>query len=741
MRFNRHQCIVVILLILQATVLRASHIDEFKKISVNGKFGLANAATDEVVIPAKYDDIGWSDGTVIVIDGVIGFKENETWGLVNIEGKKVVNSQYTLLYPFTKNLLITALRSRFSIFNKYGVSNTKGKIVIPIDLENVTVINQNLIISKRINSIEKAGFMNAAGKLVIPLEFESIQRINSNLLAVENDEGFMAIYTIEGDQKSSFDFESIKPLDENRFLISFYNRKGVVDGLGQMIVAPKYKDIRLDQGQLIGVPFDKWTLLDAENKVINSFFFDKILPLTDSSFAVQTNNNTAIITQGESYLSYFKDLELSDAQYELLTVNDGKYFGILNALGKYLIPLRQDSVWVGQDLVFSKIKRPNNQSWTPYDHTGKQVGFFQYEHFQHETADRLKARRNSKWGLLDNLGGEVSPFLYDSLSALMGSFAKVYYQNSYGVINENGIWVVTPYKDDMTLMEENMLYKQGSENGIMDLEGNTLYRSQNAIEPIGSLFLEKNRDDQYILLNRQGSRDILEAVDTLMYIEPSLYIFKKNNRWEVYNSTTKARILLDKDIQEVKDHEEDLISVRIDGKWGFIDERGQLSIANRYDSVQHFSEGLSAIKLIGKWGFIDKQERLVIQPTYDEVTPFYGQLSIVRKNSRFGLIDLEGKEVLPVKYDKIIREKDHLLFYENGQVGLANRNGVVARDPQYSSIEQINKTQFMVSKNGKFGVISIKGLDIIPLAYDYILTFNGKFLVREKAASSEVVLK
>jgi hypothetical protein len=54
-----------------------------------------------------------------------------------------------------------------------------------------------------------------------------------------------------------------------------------------------------------------------------------------------------------------------------------------------------------------------------------------------------------------------------------------------------------------------------------------------------------------------------------------------------------------------------------DGKWGFIDNRGNIVIPNIYDDEMSFSEGLASVKKDGKYGYINNQGEEVISFIYD----------------------------------------------------------------------------------------------------------------------------
>ena len=65
----------------------ASARTDFSVFSENGKVGLKDNQ-GQVVIPATYDELGWSNGTFSVINNITGYRKNDTWGLLNIETKK-----------------------------------------------------------------------------------------------------------------------------------------------------------------------------------------------------------------------------------------------------------------------------------------------------------------------------------------------------------------------------------------------------------------------------------------------------------------------------------------------------------------------------------------------------------------------------------------------------------------------------------------------------------------------------
>jgi hypothetical protein len=58
------------------------------------------------------------------------------------------------------------------------------------------------------------------------------------------------------------------------------------------------------------------------------------------------------------------------------------------------------------------------------------------------------------------------------------------------------------------------------------------------------------------------------------------------------------------------------------GKEGFMDARGNVVIAPRFDHVTPFSEGMAAVGDGDRWGYIDRAGKLIISPRWKEAAPF-----------------------------------------------------------------------------------------------------------------------
>ena len=88
-----------------------------------------------------------------------------------------------------------------------------------------------------------------------------------------------------------------------------------------------------------------------------------------------------------------------------------------------------------------------------------------------------------------------------------------------------------------------------------------------------------------------------------------------------------------------------LFPVPVNGVWGFIDDRGKMVIAPRFEAVLPFSEGLAGAKREGRWGFINRSGAEIIPVQYKTVQSFHDGVAIVDTGvpeHSVGVIEVSG---------------------------------------------------------------------------------------------------
>lgn len=94
--------------------------------------------------------------------------------------------------------------------------------------------------------------------------------------------------------------------------------------------------------------------------------------------------------------------------------------------------------------------------------------------------------------------------------------------------------------------------------------------------------------------------------------------------------------------EDARPYSDGRAAVKLNGLWGYLDEKCALAIPAIYEDAGYFSEGLAAVKRTGLWGYINTSGEWIIPAHYQTAEEFdRGMASVVKDKKRF-LIDLKG---------------------------------------------------------------------------------------------------
>ena len=102
--------------------------------------------------------------------------------------------------------------------------------------------------------------------------------------------------------------------------------------------------------------------------------------------------------------------------------------------------------------------------------------------------------------------------------------------------------------------------------------------------------------------------------------------------------------------KQVEEHTSNVIIAvnEVHGGVFFVDSKGNRLFDKQFEGVEPFSEGLARVKQNGKWGYVNLKGEVVIPCVYDwgmaDRAEFSEGLACVRKNWRYGYINDEGEQ-------------------------------------------------------------------------------------------------
>jgi len=96
-----------------------------------------------------------------------------------------------------------------------------------------------------------------------------------------------------------------------------------------------------------------------------------------------------------------------------------------------------------------------------------------------------------------------------------------------------------------------------------------------------------------------------------------------------------------------------LYPISIDGKWGYINNKGLVVIKPQFDMAFAFdNNNLTRVKVGSKLGFIDKYGNFVIKPIFDRARDFNEGLAVVKDSEKgYYYINNKGIKAFPDYYD------------------------------------------------------------------------------------------
>jgi hypothetical protein len=113
-----------------------------------------------------------------------------------------------------------------------------------------------------------------------------------------------------------------------------------------------------------------------------------------------------------------------------------------------------------------------------------------------------------------------------------------------------------------------------------------------------------------------------------------------------YFVDSTGTFLFNKQFWGVSSFSEGLAPIIQNGKWGFINTKGEMVIPCIYDGAGNFSEGLASVEQNGKCGSINTKGEVVLPCIYDRVRDFSEGLAFVEQNGIWSVINTEGKVIV-----------------------------------------------------------------------------------------------
>lgn len=436
---------------------------------------------------------------------VLKYKENEKYGLINFEGKKITKAIYDEIegLPYKEGELIVKNDG------KLGVINIKGKKMVDIKYDNVEVDAYytegssyryaGYIVSNKTNEGYRYGYINYNGKVILKDEYNQVSRI----IDIENKDDIYLIVAKDGQygviskdkEIIKNEYQSIEYDKTNNVLTIEKNKKyGIATLDGNVIIPTKYDQIDVTGVYIYAQNNQGTTVYNSNGTEANIDKNTEILETENEKYKIRIKNENGtqygvigkdgkqIIEEKYKYIGYLYD--------DYFIVSDEKSkLGVIDNKEKEKIAIENDSIQKieGSNVLkatitngnLTRIYSPNMEKLCEMENAiikveGSYIKVYnddETRYFSKEgkelsskevyTQNTLLAKKeNDKWGFADRSGQIVVKAEYDEVTEYNKyGYAGVKKDGKWGVLNSQGKEVLAPTYEFNNDVEPNFINK------------------------------------------------------------------------------------------------------------------------------------------------------------------------------------------------------------------------------------------------------------------------------------------
>lgn len=213
---------------------------------------------------------------------------------------------------------------------------------------------------------------------------------------------------------------------------------------------------------------------------------------------------------------------------------------------------------------------------------------------------------------------------------------------------------------------------------------------------------------------------------------PELFPIQQNGKWGYINR--KGEVVIQPQFAQAWFFSEGLAVACIEyGKCGYIDRTGKFAINPQFQEAARFSEGLAAVVVEDRIGYIDKIGKLAINPQFSNsglnLCTFSESLARVKVGEKIGFIDKAGKIVINPQFEGASPFFDGLAATEIGnKYGFVDKDGKIVINPQFEDAQPFINGLAAVQVGKQYGYVDKEGKIAINPQFDFAFPFSAEGL-------------
>ena len=664
----------------------------------NDKYGLFNNE-GRLLLENKYDEIRSLPNKVNFISRI-----DEKWYIFNVNDNYTLDISYDKVYQLDKEHLVVQSDGLC------GLSNIHGELVVPVRYNSieqfgiiespaVTINNSSIFKCKLADKV--GAYSITDNSFVIEPIYDDIKWWNQITFKVEKDSKW-GLFEIGKGLFTQIKYSTISPYDETRIRVTIYDGSHYIEGH----INPEGKEIlseskELSFGYVTNKFFGKWALFKDTKKIIPYEHDKAIEPITENLFKVY---------------------------------GEGKC-GIKNSQNQYVIPLQYRDILTKEGVPFLIVKLIEYRREREYTR-GRSYHMVDVEYNKYQ----LLKMDGTQTGIPLEFRGTYSEMSFGDSDIIwidkhllsLDKFVMTKDQySSFSPLDEDGYLLVKAdlpaNKDKYGLLNPDMQQVIPCEYKSIEKWGNNLFLALKEIQE-GHWYNVTFRKE-YLLYKRDGRACSIGVV--------SSFEDMGDGRAKVMKFSNIGYVNQDGEL--ITDSSEILEGgITVNRAFSYIevkDENGNvlLPLSSNVSDIRNLVTGYYVVEKNGLQGVMDTKGDMLVNCEYDTIELWSEGIVVASQKSDFSyshklscLHSLDGKTVSTYKYSKISSLKDGYADAErNGIVGKINDQG----HEDYDMSEKLTTNLTRRRCFGKWDVVDLNGLQILPCEYDAIELFEERMLL------------
>ncbi len=726
--------------------------------------GLADL-NGKTIVPNKYFYIQEEDSSFLKVTGANGI------GLYTNSGEEILSDNYENIDVVNNKVIMCRKNTKWG-----AISKTRDTLFLPV-YQNYSVSSNLIFLSK---GNENSLFSIRNMKLIFSSNF-SYTAYNTEFISCIGN-GKMGIIDYSGKILVDTSCTDVK-FQNGYFIFRKNGRWGLVSAKGKVILDPDYDVITIADNNVFKVYQEQhWGLANSKGKVIygpsaqNIDYVNRIAKIYDNKKLIileideggneidrseYENVGTININNKYNTIDNFRNYSMKPLR---MLRNKGWFldtlknrWGLMDTLGNVVIPPMYKNIEVNDTIHLTMVSRVVTDAaknrvlkYGIIDHENYKTvapvmyDFISFNDLRKKNMARGKLKAN-KLTYLSLKSPEIDPNIGFTDEFRNDDYARVNFGGSIVITNEFSTNIIDSYNNYYYSLYgfypfnagkgyQSYVTCKGGKWGFVNNAGEEVF-------PFEYDFVSRYIKDRFIAcrnekwgvvaLNKTIVNFDYDYISRLKNSYDSLFVLEiKVTKTGLMD--TKGHLLTSCKYDEISPFSEGMARVKIDSKYGYINQFGSEVIPCEYLKADHFSEGLAPVKQKYKWGYMNDAGKFVIEPKYRIAYNFHEGLAGVCLKSKFGFIDKYQNIVIPFIFSNVSDFSNGKAIVKKGnKSGVINKEGEWIIKPKYRKIMQIQGHEFYLVTKKRSGLVSCDGNQVVKRRYVIIGDFcNGLALVK-----------